>query len=165
MLITFTYKFIIIMLICYVTIKLLRQTYLLISSIVVYTELQQTHIKWLGHIVSLNHMIYIHVAENTHFWHAHQTRENISQTPLHTVSWKHVVQPWNLSKTLGFDTEFELAQNLLSPAIWLDSVVTVDWLIGLWAPLTAFDWFDVSKSIRFVLAGFWNTTMNYEWIK
>ncbi len=45
MLITFTYKFIIIiMLICYVTIKLLRQTCLLISSIVAYTELQQTFV-------------------------------------------------------------------------------------------------------------------------
>ncbi len=43
MLITFTYKFII-MLICYVTIKLLRQTCLLISSIVAYTELQRTHL-------------------------------------------------------------------------------------------------------------------------
>ncbi len=47
MLITFTYKFIIIMLICYVSIKLSWQTYLLISCIVAYTELQHTHIKWL----------------------------------------------------------------------------------------------------------------------
>ncbi len=44
LLITFTYKYIIIMLICYATIKLLRQTCLLISSIVVYTELQLTHL-------------------------------------------------------------------------------------------------------------------------
>ncbi len=36
-----------------------------------------------------------------HFWHTHQTRENVSQTPLHTVARKHVVQPWNRSKTLG----------------------------------------------------------------
>ncbi len=45
MLITFTYKLIIIiMLICYVTIKLLWRTCLLISSIVAYTELQRTHL-------------------------------------------------------------------------------------------------------------------------
>ncbi len=44
MLITFTYKFIIIMLICYVTIKLSWQTCLLISSIVAYTALQRTHL-------------------------------------------------------------------------------------------------------------------------
>jgi len=44
MLITFTYKFIIVMLICYVSIKLLQQTCLLISSVVAYTELQQTHL-------------------------------------------------------------------------------------------------------------------------
>ncbi len=37
-----------------------------------------------------------------HFWHTHQTRENVSQTPLHTVSRKHVIQPENhTSKTLG----------------------------------------------------------------
>ncbi len=35
-----------------------------------------------------------------HFWHTHQTRENISQTPLHTDSRKHVVQPGDHSKTL-----------------------------------------------------------------
>ncbi len=34
------------------------------------------------------------------FWHTHQTRENISQTPLHTVSRKHAVHPGNRSKTL-----------------------------------------------------------------
>ncbi len=32
-----------------------------------------------------------------------QTRENISETPLHTVSRKHVVQPGNRSKTLGLN--------------------------------------------------------------
>ncbi len=35
--------------------------------------------------------------------HTHQTRENISETPLHTVSRKHVVQPGNRSKTLGLN--------------------------------------------------------------
>ncbi len=35
------------------------------------------------------------------FWHTPQTRENASQTPLHTVSRKHVVQPRKNIKTLG----------------------------------------------------------------
>ncbi len=36
-----------------------------------------------------------------HFWHTHKTTENVSQTLLHTVSRKHVVQPLKRSKTLG----------------------------------------------------------------
>ncbi len=38
-----------------------------------------------------------------HFWHTHQTREDVSQTPLHTDSRKHVFQPGNHSKTLGLN--------------------------------------------------------------
>ncbi len=69
MLITFTYKFIIIMLICYVSIKLSWQTCLLISSIVAYTELQ-------GHI--LNDFTWTHCARGL----------------FNTVWFKHVAADW-----------------------------------------------------------------------
>ncbi len=89
MIISSTYKFIIVMLICYVTIKLLRQICLLISSIVAYTELHDftwTHCAiclfntaWFIHMLLLIGLTY---------WHTHQARENLSQTLLHTVSRK-----------------------------------------------------------------------------
>ncbi len=44
-----------------------------------------------------------------HFWHTHQTRENVSQTPLHTVSRKRVVQPGN-RKTLGTGVNLNVPQ-------------------------------------------------------
>ncbi len=112
MLITFIYKVIIIMLTCYVTIKLLRQTCLLISSIVVSCS---------GPVV--NDFTWIHCASclfNTE-WFIHMllligltflthppNKRNVSQTPLHTVSKKHVVQPENRSK-IGHRCEPECA--------------------------------------------------------
>ncbi len=103
MLITYTYKFIIIiMLICNVTIKLLRQTCFLISSIVAYTELQRTHLYTTSLelivrcLFKTTWFIYMLLLIGWHFWHTHQTREN----PFHTVSRKHVVQPGNRSNTL-----------------------------------------------------------------
>ncbi len=102
------------MLVCYVTIKLLRQTCLLISSIVASCS---------GHICKRLHLdpqcelsliprgLYKCCCWlGWHFWHTHQTRENASQTPLHTVSRKHVAQPENRSKTLGTGVNLNVAQ-------------------------------------------------------
>ncbi len=51
---------------------------------------------------------------SSHFWHSHQTRENVSQTLLHTVSKKHVIQPRNRSKTLGTGVSLNVPQVLQS---------------------------------------------------
>ncbi len=111
----YIYKFII-MLICYVTIKLLQQTCLLISSIVVYTELQRTHkMTSLGPIAQSVSLIPRGLYTRCcwlgwHFLHTHQTREKVSQTPLHTVYRKHVVQPGNRNKTLGTGVSLNMPQ-------------------------------------------------------
>ncbi len=106
MLIAFTYKFIIFMLICcyYKTLKTNMSSN--IFNCCVYRASADT----------LNDFTWTHCAAISliprglytlccwlgwHFWHTHQTRENVSQTPLHTVSKKHIVQPGNHSKTLG----------------------------------------------------------------
>ncbi len=73
------------MLICYVSIKLLRQTCLFNTA----------------------RFIFIY---SSHFWHSHQTRENVSQTLLHTVSGKHVIQPRNRSKTLSTGVSLNVPQ-------------------------------------------------------
>ncbi len=89
------------MLICYVTIKLLWQTCLQISSIVAYTELQQTHIKWLHwtHCASGLYSDWADIFDTP--TKQEKTYLNPCSTPLHTVSRKNVAQPVNRSKTLG----------------------------------------------------------------
>ncbi len=95
---------------CYIW-KLLLQTCLLISSIVASCRSSMTS---LGSIVRAVSLIPCGVCTcccwlGRHFWHTHQTRENLSQTPLHTVSRKHVIQPEKRSKTLGTGCELDLA--------------------------------------------------------
>ncbi len=98
------------MLICYVTIQLLRQTCLLISFIVAYLCSCSRHMvndfSW-THCASclFNTTWFLHtlLLIGWHFWHTHQTRETLSQTPLYTVSRKHVIQHGNQSKTLGLN--------------------------------------------------------------
>ncbi len=62
-----------------------------------------------------------------HFWHTHQTRENVSQTQLHTVSRKHVVQPRNRSKTLGLKVPQALINTHLLRSTTADRFVTKVW--------------------------------------
>ncbi len=69
-------------------------------------------------------------ADCADIWHTHQTRENVSQTLLHTVSRKHVIQPGNRSKTLGLSLNVPQVSNtpstisLQSHAIgWADCTV------------------------------------------
>ncbi len=86
MLIIFTFKFIIIMLICYVTMKLSWQTCLLISAIVAYTELQRTQCKGLhlDPVSLIPHGLYTCCCWlDWHFWHTHQTRKHISNPVAH----------------------------------------------------------------------------------
>ncbi len=116
MLITFTYKFIIIMLICYVTIKLLQKICLLMSLIVVYCSCS-------GHI--LNDFTWTHCGSgrfNT-AWFIYtlllidifdkQTRENVSQTLLHAVAHRfqekqNVAKRWACELEPGVLVELEL---------------------------------------------------------
>ncbi len=56
---------------------------------------------------------------------------NVSQTPLHTVSWKHVVQPGNHSKMLCVSLNVPLVyQNISQPFIfWPPVLLNVLWLL------------------------------------
>ena len=57
--------------------------------------------------------VYIQVtADWVTLWHTHQTRENIPQSQLHTVSTKHVIQPGNCSKMVHNVFEIECATDL-----------------------------------------------------
>ncbi len=80
------------------------KTCLLMSSIVVYNELQRTHIKRL-HLDPLCELwysvVYIHIAADWTFHTPPPNKRKLTQTLLHTASMKHVVQPRNSSKTLG----------------------------------------------------------------
>ncbi len=50
-------------------------------------------------------------ADCADIWHTLQTRENVYQTLLHTVSRKHVIQPGNRSKTLGLSLNVPQVSN------------------------------------------------------